>query len=113
MGHSSGGLVAQIIANRGLSAATVTIDLGPFRGVLPLPISALRAASPVLRTCAPARACVKSHTSLNGGVGCGLRQRRAEEALHGVEWLGALVCSAQDQGALESCEEYGGIVLCG
>ena len=46
-------------------------------------------------------------------LGCGLRQRRGEEALHRVEWLGALVCSAQDKGALESCEEYGGIVLCG
>ena len=37
----------------------------------------------------------------------------AEEALHRVEWLGALVCSAQDKGALESREEYGGVVLCG
>src|SRR3954449_8176234 len=46
------------------------------------------------------------------GLGCGLRQRRGEEALHRVEWLGALVCSAQDEGALESCEQYGGIVLC-
>jgi pimeloyl-ACP methyl ester carboxylesterase len=45
MGHSTGGLLAQIIAGRGLSAATVAIDPGPFRGVLPLPISAL----PVLR----------------------------------------------------------------
>jgi non-heme chloroperoxidase len=49
MGHSTGGLVAQIIADRGLSVATVAIDPGPFRGVLPLPIAALRAASPVLR----------------------------------------------------------------
>ena len=49
MGHSTGGLLAQIIADRGLSAATVAIDPGPFRGVLPLPYSALRAASPVLR----------------------------------------------------------------
>jgi hypothetical protein len=49
----------------------------------------------------------------SGGVGCGLRQRRGEEALHRVERLRALVCSAQDQGAFESCEEYGGIVLCG
>jgi pimeloyl-ACP methyl ester carboxylesterase len=48
MGHSTGGLVAQIIAGRGLSAATVAIDPGPFRGVLPLPISALRSALPVL-----------------------------------------------------------------
>ena len=49
MGHSTGGLMAQLIADRGLSAATVAIDPGPFRGVLPLPISALRAAWPVLR----------------------------------------------------------------
>jgi pimeloyl-ACP methyl ester carboxylesterase len=48
MGHSTGGLLAQIIAGRGLSAATVAIDPGPFRGVLPLPISALRSAGPVL-----------------------------------------------------------------
>jgi len=49
MGHSTGGLLAQILAGRGLSAATVAIDPGPFRGVLPLPLSALRSASPVLR----------------------------------------------------------------
>jgi pimeloyl-ACP methyl ester carboxylesterase len=48
MGHSTGGLLAQMIADRGLSAATVAIDPGPFRGVLPLPISALRSAKPVL-----------------------------------------------------------------
>jgi pimeloyl-ACP methyl ester carboxylesterase len=41
MGHSTG-LLAQILAGRGLSAATVAIDPGPFRGVLPLPIPALR-----------------------------------------------------------------------
>ena len=48
MGHSTGGLLAQLIADRGVSAATVAIDPGPFRGVLPLPISALRSAKPVL-----------------------------------------------------------------
>ena len=48
MGHSTGGLLTQIIADRGLSAASVAIDPGPFRGVLPLPIAALRSASPVL-----------------------------------------------------------------
>jgi pimeloyl-ACP methyl ester carboxylesterase len=48
VGHSFGGLLAQILAGRGLSAATVAVDPAPFRGVLPLPISALRAASPVL-----------------------------------------------------------------
>jgi len=49
MGHSTGGLLAQILADRGLSAATVAIDPGPFRGVLPLPLSTLRSSSPVLR----------------------------------------------------------------
>jgi non-heme chloroperoxidase len=48
IGHSFGGLLAQIVAGRGLSAATVAIDPAPFRGVLPLPISALKSASPVL-----------------------------------------------------------------
>jgi non-heme chloroperoxidase len=48
IGHSFGGLLAQIIAGRGLASATVAIDPAPFRGVLPLPISALKSASPVL-----------------------------------------------------------------
>ncbi|MEN3310117.1 MAG: non-heme chloroperoxidase [Micromonosporaceae bacterium] len=48
IGHSFGGLLAQIIAGRGLSAATVAIDGAPFRGVLPLPISSLRSSLPVL-----------------------------------------------------------------
>jgi non-heme chloroperoxidase len=48
IGHSVGGLVAQIIAGRGLAAATVAIGAAPFQGVLPLPISALRSAKPVL-----------------------------------------------------------------
>jgi pimeloyl-ACP methyl ester carboxylesterase len=48
IGHSFGGLLAQIVAGRGLSAVTVAIDPAPFRGVLPLPFSALKAASPVL-----------------------------------------------------------------
>jgi pimeloyl-ACP methyl ester carboxylesterase len=48
LGHSFGGLLTQIIAGRGLSAASVAIDPAPFRGVLPLPISSLRSAAPVL-----------------------------------------------------------------
>jgi non-heme chloroperoxidase len=48
IGHSFGGLLTQILAGRGLSAASVAIDPAPFRGVLPLPISALKSASPVL-----------------------------------------------------------------
>ena len=48
VGHSFGGLMTQILAGRGLAAVSVAIDPAPFRGVLPLPISALRSASPVL-----------------------------------------------------------------
>jgi pimeloyl-ACP methyl ester carboxylesterase len=49
MGHSTGGLLAQMIADRGLSAATVAIDPGPFRGVLPLPVSTLRVSWAVIK----------------------------------------------------------------
>src|SRR5439155_26797533 len=49
VGHSFGGLITEILAGRGLSAASVAISPAPFRGVLPLPISSLRSASPVLR----------------------------------------------------------------
>jgi non-heme chloroperoxidase len=48
IGHSFGGLLTQIIAGRGLSQVSVAIDPAPFRGVLPLPISALKSARPVL-----------------------------------------------------------------
>lgn len=48
IGHSFGGLLVQILAGRGLATATVAIDPAPFRGVLPLPFSALKSAWPVL-----------------------------------------------------------------
>ena len=48
IGHSFGGLLTQILAGRGLAAVSVAIDPAPFRGVLPLPISSLKSAAPVL-----------------------------------------------------------------
>jgi non-heme chloroperoxidase len=48
IGHSFGGLLTQIIAGRGLASVSVAISPAPFRGVLPLPISALRSGKPVL-----------------------------------------------------------------
>jgi pimeloyl-ACP methyl ester carboxylesterase len=48
IGHSTGGLLAQMVAGNGLSAATVAIDPGVFRGVLPLPASVLRGIGPFL-----------------------------------------------------------------
>jgi pimeloyl-ACP methyl ester carboxylesterase len=48
IGHSFGGLLTEILAGRGLAAVSVAISPAPHRGVLPLPVSALRSASPVL-----------------------------------------------------------------
>ena len=48
IGHSFGGLIAQKIAGEGVAAVTVAIDPAPFRGVLPLPLSALKSSSAVL-----------------------------------------------------------------
>src|SRR6476619_6911603 len=48
MGHSTGGLLAQMLAGRSLSAVTVAIDPGVFRGVLPLPVSVLKGVGPFL-----------------------------------------------------------------
>lgn len=55
IGHSFGGLIAQKIAGEGVAAATVSIDNAPFKGVLPLPASALKSASPVLSNPANAK----------------------------------------------------------
>ena len=49
IGHSFGGLLTMILAGRGLAAASIAISPAPFRGVLPLPFSALRTASVALR----------------------------------------------------------------
>jgi non-heme chloroperoxidase len=49
IGHSFGGLLTEILAGRGLSRASVAISPAPARGVLPVPFSALRVGSVVLR----------------------------------------------------------------
>jgi pimeloyl-ACP methyl ester carboxylesterase len=48
IGQSLGGLVAQRLAGEGLAAATVALAPSPFRGVLPVAVSTLRASAPVL-----------------------------------------------------------------
>jgi non-heme chloroperoxidase len=48
IGHSFGGLLTQILAGRGAATVSVAIDPAPFRGVLPLPFSALKSAAPVI-----------------------------------------------------------------
>jgi alpha-beta hydrolase superfamily lysophospholipase len=49
IGHSFGGTIVEILLGQGLGAAAIAIDAAPIKGVLPLPISALRSAFPVLK----------------------------------------------------------------
>jgi pimeloyl-ACP methyl ester carboxylesterase len=49
IGHSFGGVIAQILLGRGLADAAVAIDAAPIKGVLPLPVSSLKVASIALR----------------------------------------------------------------
>ncbi len=48
IGHSMGGLLVQMLAAKVGAPATVAISPAPFRGVLPLPLAALRSGFPVL-----------------------------------------------------------------
>lgn len=49
VGHSFGGLIAERLLGQDLAAAAVAIDAAPIKGVLNLPVSALRVASIALR----------------------------------------------------------------
>lgn len=59
VGHSMGGLLVQMLAAKHGAPATVAISPAPFRGVLPLPLSALRSAFPVLSNPLNARRAVQ------------------------------------------------------
>lgn len=48
IGHSFGGLIAQVILGRGIASAGIAIDPAPIKGVWQLPLSALKASFPVL-----------------------------------------------------------------
>ncbi|GAB3443308.1 alpha/beta fold hydrolase [Phycicoccus ginsengisoli] len=49
VGHSFGGMVAQKLLGQDLARAAVAIDAAQIKGVLPVPLSALRATLPVFR----------------------------------------------------------------
>jgi pimeloyl-ACP methyl ester carboxylesterase len=49
VGHSFGGLIAQRLLGEDLAAGAVAIDAAQIKGVLPLPLSALKATLPVFR----------------------------------------------------------------
>jgi len=50
IGHSIGGLIVQLLLDRGLGAAGVTLHSAPVKGVYRLPLSSLRSSLPVLRS---------------------------------------------------------------
>ena len=49
VGHSFGGMIAQKLLGQDLATAAVAIDAAQIKGVLPLPLSALRATLPVFK----------------------------------------------------------------
>lgn len=58
VGHSFGGMIAQKLLGLDLAAAAVAIDAAQIKGVLPLPLSALRATLPVFKNPANKRRAV-------------------------------------------------------
>ena len=96
MGHSTGGLLAQMLAGRGLSAATVAIDPGVFRGVLPLPVSVLRVAGPFLvNPFTRGRAITLTFDQFNYGWANALDQDEARELYDTFHVAGSGIALAQ------------------
>ncbi|MFC6085824.1 alpha/beta hydrolase [Sphaerisporangium aureirubrum] len=58
IGHSFGGMIAQRLLGLDLAAAAIAIDAAQIKGVLPLPLSALRSTLPVFRNPANRRRAV-------------------------------------------------------
>ena len=96
MGHSTGGLLAQMVAGRGLSVATVAIDPGPFRGVLPLPPSALKVAGPYLvNPLARGRAITLTFDQFKYGWANALDEKEAKELYDTFHVAGSGIALAQ------------------
>ncbi|HTP49544.1 MAG TPA: alpha/beta hydrolase [Anaeromyxobacteraceae bacterium] len=80
IGHSLGGLVAQILLGKGLASAAIAIDPAPMRGVLPLPLSTLRSVLPVLRNPANrSRAVSLTAEEFRYGFGNAVSPRESDE----------------------------------
>jgi non-heme chloroperoxidase len=96
MGHSTGGLLAQMLAGRGLSAVTVAIDPGPFRGVLPLPVSTLKVAGPFLiNPFARGRAITLTFDQFKYGWANALDEQEAKELYDTFHVAGSGIALAQ------------------
>ena len=96
MGHSTGGLLAQMLAGRGLSAVTVAIDPGVFRGVLPLPASVLKVAGPFLINPAwRGRAITLTFDQFKYGWATALDEKEAKELYDTFHVAGSGIALAQ------------------
>jgi non-heme chloroperoxidase len=96
IGHSTGGLLAQMVAGRGLSAATVAIDPGVFRGVLPLPASVLKGVGPLLvNPLTRGRAITLSFEQFTYGWANALDQTEAKELYHQFHVAGSGIALVQ------------------
>jgi pimeloyl-ACP methyl ester carboxylesterase len=96
IGHSTGGLLAQMLAGRGVAAATVAIDPGVFRGVLPLPPSVLKGVGPFLidpRT--RGRAITLSFDQFTYGWANALDEKEAKELYDTYHVAGSGIALAQ------------------
>ena len=80
IGHSFGGLLTQIVSGRGQAAAAVAISPAPFRGVLPLPVVALKSSSAVLGNPANRhRAVMLTPEQFRFGFGNAVSQEESDE----------------------------------
>lgn len=96
VGHSTGGLLAQMLAGRGLAAVTVAIDPGTFRGVLPLPASTLRAVGPfLLNPLNRGRAITLTFDQFMYGWANALQEKEARELYDTFHVAGSGICLAQ------------------
>jgi non-heme chloroperoxidase len=97
IGHSFGGLLTMILAGRGLAAASVAISPAPFRGVLPVPIAALRSSSPVLRNPANrSRAVALTYEQFRYAFGNAIGEEEAKQLYetYSVPGSGAMIFQA-------------------
>jgi non-heme chloroperoxidase len=96
IGHSTGGLLAQMLAGRGRAAVTVAIDPGVFRGVLPLPLSVLRGVGPFLiNPLTRGRAITLTFDQFNYGWANALDEKEAKELYDTFHVAGSGIALAQ------------------
>jgi non-heme chloroperoxidase len=96
VGHSTGGLLAEMLAGRGLAAATVAIDPGVFRGVLPLPASVLKGVGPfLLNPRTRGRAITLSFDQFKYGWANALDDKEAKELYDAYHVAGSGISLAQ------------------